>query len=68
MTKTKTQKKINTKPFELVGFTYEEYLEWCEQNSKKPKEVKSKKEFFRQIYNFELVKIKGKMTAVNKED
>ena len=44
-------KKINTKPFELVGMTYEDYKLWCQNNNKKEKDVKSKKEFFLMYYH-----------------
>ena len=60
-------KKINEKPFELVGFTYADYKEWCIANSKKEKEVKSKKEFFKLIYEFKLIKKDGKVVDLTKE-
>lgn len=52
-------KKINTKPFELVGVTYDDYLGWCELHFKKPKEIKTKKEFFEKIRHYDIYKKDG---------
>lgn len=61
------EKKINERPFELVGFTYSDYQEWCSQNNKKEKDPKSKKEFFKLIYDFKLIKKDGKVIYLEQE-
>lgn len=60
-------KKINQKPYELVGFTYEDYKQWCADNSLKEKERKNKKTFFKLIYDFKLIKKDGKIIDLTKE-
>lgn len=60
-------KKINERPFELVGFTYADYQNWCVENSKKEKDAKTKKEFFKLIYDFKLIKKDGKVIDLGKE-
>ena len=60
-------KKINEKPFELVGFCYQDYKDWCKENGKKEKDLKSKKEFFKLIYDYKLVKKDGKVIDLTKE-
>lgn len=60
-------RKINEKPFELVGFSYVDYKDWCEINKKKEKDVKSKKEFFEKIRHYEILKKDGKVIDVSKE-
>ena len=61
-------KKINRKPYELVGFMYEDYQNWCKENSKKERDPKSKKEFFKLIYDFKLIKKDGKVIDLTKEN
>lgn len=58
-------KKINQKPYELVGFSYEDYQSWCKQNNKKERDIKSKKEFFKLIYDFKLIKKNGEVIYLN---
>ena len=57
-------KKINERPFELVGFCYNDYKIWCEKNLKKEKDPKSKKEFFKLIYEYKLVKKDGNIVEM----
>ena len=54
-------KKINERPFELVGFCYNDYKEWCKNHDKKVNDSKSKKLFFKAIYDFKLIKKDGKV-------
>lgn len=61
-------RKINEKPFELVGTSYQEYKKWCDENSKKEKDPKTKQEFFKLIYDFKLIVKNGKIVDVNKEE
>ena len=63
----KGQKKINEKPFELVGMTYADYVQWCKDNSKKVRDPKSKKLFFNAIYGYKLIKKDGKLIDLTKE-
>ena len=48
--------KVNERPFELVGFTYNDYKRWCKKFKKKENVVTNKKEFFDQVYSKRLVK------------
>ena len=52
-------KKINTKPFELVDMTYEDYQGWCKAHNKKERDIKSKKEFFEKIRHYDIYKKDG---------
>lgn len=61
-------RKINNKPFELVGFSYSEYENWCKENSKNPKKKITKKEFFKLIYDFKLIKKDGRIIDLEKEN
>ena len=63
----KSQKKINERPFELVGFKYTDYKEWCKENSKRERDPKSKKLFFRLVYDFKLIKKDNKLVDLTKE-
>ena len=60
-------KKMSERPFELVGFTYNDYHEWCAKHSYKEKDVKSKKKFFKLIYQFKLIKKDGKVIEFEEE-
>ena len=60
-------KKINSKPYELVGFTYDDFLDWCKKNNKKSRDVKSKKEFFKMIYDYKLIKKDGIVIDLTRE-
>lgn len=61
-------KKINEHPFELIGTTYSEYKKWCDDNSKKHSDCKTKKEFFKLIYDFKLIIKDGKIIDLRKEN
>jgi len=60
-------KKINEKPFELVGMSYTDYQDWCKEHDKKEKDIKSKKEFFEKVRRYQILKKDGKIIETNKE-
>ena len=64
----KGQKKINEKPFELVGMTFEDYKEWCKNHSRKVRDPKSKKLFFNSVYGYKLIKKNGQLIDLTKEE
>lgn len=55
------RRAMNKKPFELVGFTVEDYLVWCEKENLNPKLAKSKKRFFALVKDFKILKVKGEI-------
>ena len=59
-------KKMSERPFHLVGFTSQDYSEWCLANGKKERATSSKKEFFRLIFNYQLIKKDGKVIDMTK--
>lgn len=61
-------RKINTKPFELVGMSYEDYQEWCNVSEKKEKDIKSKREFFEKVRHYEIFKKDGKLIMLGREN
>lgn len=54
-------KKINRRPYELVGFEYEDYVAWCKAHKQRVRDTTSKKKFFKLIYDFKLIKKDGKV-------
>ena len=59
--------KITKRPFEVTGFTIEEYLRWCEKNSFKPYLSSTKKEFFKRINQLRIFKRNNKIFEDGKE-
>ena len=59
--------KINDRPFLLSGYTYSEYVRWCNFNKLISYKKSSKQEFFRRINEGELIKLHGKMYDNKKE-
>lgn len=59
--------KLNEKPFELLGFTSNDYIIWCKKYNLKPYLRTSKQLFFKKIHNFELVKRNNELIEYNKK-
>lgn len=60
-------KKINETPFELVGFKYQDYQNWCKEKNLKESN-KTKKEFFGLVLNYKLIKKNGIVIDLTKEN
>ena len=51
-----TTSKLNKRPFELLGFSIDEYVRWCAKNNLKSYLSSSKKEFFKRVNAFVITK------------
>lgn len=54
------KKVVNEKPFELMGYCYQDYLNYCKYHGKKI-DLQSKKEFFADIYAKRIYKENGEV-------
>lgn len=62
-----TTSKLSDKPFKLLGFTIEDYIKWCNKNNYKSYLSSSKKEFFKRVNNFRVVRRNNKLFEDGKE-
>lgn len=53
--------KISGKPFELMGFTLDDYLKWCEKHDLTFYEIKNRKKFINLIDEYKIVKRNDKV-------
>ena len=51
-----TKSKLNKRPFELLGYSIEDYVKWCSKHEFKSYLNSSKKEFFKRINTFRITK------------
>lgn len=47
---------ITQQALDIVGVTYDEYIEWCENTGKMPYKKSVRKEFFQKIFEGRLVR------------
>ena len=62
-----TYSKLEPKPFELMGFTVEEYVGWCVRHGKPSYAQSTKREFFALVRAHKIVKRNGKVIEYPKE-
>lgn len=57
-----TNSKLDPRPFEMMGYTVEEYQRWCIIHKKPSYALATKREFFRLVREHKIRKVKGKVT------
>lgn len=62
-----TKSKLNKRPFELLGFTINDYIKWCNKHEFKSYLSSSKKEFFKRVNEFKITIRNGVIFEDGKE-
>lgn len=57
---------ITQQALDIAGITYEEYLNWCEENNKLPYKEKVRNEFFKRIFEGKIVRDSETKRLINK--
>ena len=57
---------ITQQALDVAGVTYDEYLNWCEENNKPPYKKKIRDEFFKRIFDGRIVRDSKTKRLINK--
>ena len=57
---------ITQQALDIAGVTYQEYLDWCEENNKLPYKEKVRNEFFKRIFEGKIVRDSNTKRLINK--
>lgn len=57
---------LNKQAFRLAGVKESQYMKWCEDYGHNPQEYRAKQEFFRKIFNNQIIIVDDELVEVSK--